>query len=526
MSKRIISVLMTLAFVMSLMTGCGAAEQTSEKTEKTENFVLTMQIGNPVMTVNGENKNIDESGTVPIVENGRTLVPIRAIIEAMGGDVKWDGETNTAVLTLGEDVITLVIGSETALFNQEENTLDVAPKIINDRTMLPVRFVAEKFNFNVDWNEQTRTITVTKSIAALPETAQPDAESGKKVLVVYYSATGSTERVANYIKDAANADIFELEPVDEYTGADLDWTDSSSRVNAEHEDEAKRDIKLKNTTVPNFDEYDTVFVGYPIWWGIAAWPVDNFIKSNDFTGKTVIPFCTSASSGLGNSGKLLSEMAGTGDWQEGKRFRSGASESDVAEWVNSLDLAAAESKNEKKSLVVYFSQPETDNAENMTQDEDNSVVVIDGKVLGNTQYMAQVIADNTKSDIFRIEPKTPYPTDHKTLVDLAYEELEQEARPEISGSIPNMQDYDTVFIGYPIWCGDMPMILYTFLESCDLSGKTVITFNTHGGSGFANTVSTISSLEPDANVIEGLSISRNRIQDAESEITEWLNALK
>ena len=328
--KKIISILLTFAFVMSFMTGCSAAEQTADKSEKSEKFVLTMQIGNPVMTVNGENKNIDEGGTVPIVESGRTLVPIRAIIEAMGGDVKWDGETNTAVLTLGDDIITLVIGSETAFFNEEKNTLDVAPKIINDRTMLPIRFIAEKFNFNVDWDENTQTITITKDIETKIDT------TGGKTLVVYYSATGSTEKVANYIKDAANADIFELEPVDKYTSDDLNWTDKSSRVNAEHDDEAKRDIKLKSTTVPNFDEYDTVFIGYPIWWGIAAWPVDNFVKNNDFTGKTVIPFCTSASSGLGDSGKLLSELAGTGDWQDGMRFRSGASESDVKAWIDGL----------------------------------------------------------------------------------------------------------------------------------------------------------------------------------------------
>ena len=79
-------------------------------------------------------------------------------------------------------------------------------------------------------------------------------------------------------------------------------------------------------------------IGYPIWWGIAAWPVNNFIKENDFTGKTVIPFCTSASSGLGDSGNLLEEMAKTGEWQEGERFRSGVSDSDVQEWVNSLDF--------------------------------------------------------------------------------------------------------------------------------------------------------------------------------------------
>lgn len=82
-----------------------------------------------------------------------------------------------------------------------------------------------------------------------------------------------------------------------------------------------------------------MFIGYPIWWGIAAWPVDAFINANDFTGKTVIPFATSSSSGLGESGELLAELAGTGDWQEGQRFRSGVNEADVTEWVNGLGLS-------------------------------------------------------------------------------------------------------------------------------------------------------------------------------------------
>ena len=109
-------------------------------------------------------------------------------------------------------------------------------------------------------------------------------------------------------------------------------------MNKEHDDESLRDVPLETTTVENWDSYDTVLIGYPIWWGIAAWPVDNFVKSNDFTGKTVIPFCTSASSGLGESGNLLAEMAGTGDWQEGERFSSGASDSTVTEWANNLNL--------------------------------------------------------------------------------------------------------------------------------------------------------------------------------------------
>lgn len=181
--------------------------------------------------------------------------------------------------------------------------------------------------------------------AAQPEAPQepevnPESEGGG-VLVVYYSATGSTEAVAGYIADALDGDTFAIVPAEPYTSDDLNWNDSESRVSREHDDPSLRTMELTETTVDGWDSYDTVFIGYPIWWGIAAWPVDNFITANDFTGKTVIPFCTSSSSGLGESGELLAELAGTGDWQEGRRFRSGASQSDVQAWVRGLDLPAA-----------------------------------------------------------------------------------------------------------------------------------------------------------------------------------------
>ena len=166
-----------------------------------------------------------------------------------------------------------------------------------------------------------------------------DAEStGGKTLIVYYSASGNTEEVANYIASATGGDLFEIVPTEIYTDANLDWTDDDSRVSREHDNEEERNVPLVSDTVDNWNEYDPVFIGYPIWWGIAAWPVDNFIKANDFTGKTVIPFCTSASSGLGESGELLEEMAGTGEWLEGERFRSGASEETVQSWVEGLGL--------------------------------------------------------------------------------------------------------------------------------------------------------------------------------------------
>lgn len=157
-----------------------------------------------------------------------------------------------------------------------------------------------------------------------------------KTLVVYYSATGSTKRVAEHIAAYFHADTFEIQPKNEYTSDDLDWTDDNSRVSREYADEALRAIELSQTQVQNWDSYDMVFIGYPIWWGIAAWPTDSFVTANDFEGKTVIPFCTSASSGLGDSGNLLKEKAKKGNWLEGYRFSSGASQTDIEEWLDSI----------------------------------------------------------------------------------------------------------------------------------------------------------------------------------------------
>ena len=335
--KRIIA--FVLAFVMMILS-VSAVSAFDEK-----GLTLSMQVENPVMTVNGTEKTIDENGSAPVIKDGRTLLPIRAVVEEMGGSVSWDGTEKKTEITLDETTAELVVDSAIAKINGEEKTLDVAPTVINGRTMLPIRFIAESFGFDVAWDEASRTVTVTKSGAegdtlenAAAEndgTAAEDtnAEDTGKTLVVYFSATGTTEKVAGYITDITGAEVFELVPTKPYTDEDLDWTDEGSRVVKEHDDESLRDVELAETDVPDWESYDRVFIGYPIWWGIAAWPVDSFVKANDFSGKTVIPFCTSSSSGLGESGRNLEEMAATGDWQEGKRFSSGTSESDVEEWI-------------------------------------------------------------------------------------------------------------------------------------------------------------------------------------------------
>lgn len=197
----------------------------------------------------------------------------------------------------------------------------------------------------------------TTSEPALDTTQQADeglADEESKVLVVYYSASGNTEKIANYIAAATDADMFKLEPAKPYSSDDLDWTDENSRVVYEHDNPEARDIALVETSVENWESYDTVFIGYPIWWHIAAWPVDGFVTANDFTGKTVIPFCTSSSSGLGDSGSLLEEEAGTGNWLEGNRFSARDSETIVQEWVESLGLQTADAIQETGKSSVYF----------------------------------------------------------------------------------------------------------------------------------------------------------------------------
>ena len=191
-------------------------------------------------------------------------------------------------------------------------------------------------------NTESSSQNEVSSSSASETAVADDTESTGKTLVVYYSATGTTEGVAQTIADATGGDLFEIQPVEPYTDDELDWTNDDSRVSREHDDESLRDVDLVSTSVDNWDSYDTVFIGYPIWWGIAAWPVDGFVEANDFTGKAVIPFCTAASSGIGDSGNLLEEMAGTGNWLEGKRLDRGISEDEVKDWISDLGISSVE----------------------------------------------------------------------------------------------------------------------------------------------------------------------------------------
>ena len=185
---------------------------------------------------------------------------------------------------------------------------------------------------------RAQVATILRNYLTMEEAGEPEDPEGSRVLVAYFSATGNTEAVAGYIAQATGGDLFEITPADPYTADDLNWTDENSRVVYEYENPDERDTELASDTPDGWEDYDVIFLGYPIWWYDAAWPVDGFVEANDFTGKTVIPFCTSSSSGLGESGSRLAELADAGDWLEGQRFPSGASQADVEAWVDGLGL--------------------------------------------------------------------------------------------------------------------------------------------------------------------------------------------
>lgn len=229
---------------------------------------------------------------------------------------------------------------------------------------------------------------------------------------------------------------------------------------------------------------------------------------------------------------LVVIVVGVGFWVYSRYFPSGYTnapkETKVPEEEVKVGSDDTKTNSEgKKSLVVYFSVPETnDPNKKMTTEEENSTIVVDGKVLGNTEYAAMLIAENTGAEIYRIEPKTPYTTNHTDLVNQAKEEQNQDVRPEIKNKINNFDEYDIIYVGYPIWWSDMPQIMYTFLEIYDFSGKTVIPFSTHGGSGLAGTISTIKNKLDSANVeSNAFTMSRDDMESAPRAIKEWLKEI-
>lgn len=361
----------------------------------------------------------------------------------------------------------------------------------------------------------TGTDTAVQENASQPqESTAPETDAAQNILIAYFSNTGNTEEVAQQIADLTGGTLAEIQRAENYT-------DLQEEAEAEIQDGVRPEITV---SVDNVEDYDTIFVGYPIWWDEAPAMIATFLESYDFSGKTLIPFCTSASDSIDNSLHIFSEICPDATIAEALTAND---EADIEPWLQNLGLLDASAGETAASgsniLIAYFSVPETDGTDAVAG---ASRVVIDGEVLGNTQYLAQLIQEETGGDLFRIETVQEYPGSHDPLLEFAYNERAEGTHPELASQISGLENYDMIFLGYPNWNSDLPMPLYTFLESYDFSGKTIIPFTSHGGSGFSGTIGTISEMQPGADVLDnGFSVSRNNVADAQNDLADWILGL-
>ena len=254
--RKFISILLSLLLILNTLTTVFAV-----------GTAITLQVDSNTINIGSRSVTID---TAPVIIDGRTLIPVRGVSEAMGGNVNCNNDTKTVTITLGSNKVEMTIDSKTAYFNNKAQTLDVAPVVLNGRTMLPARFIAESFGFDVNWDNDTKTISITPrqetttEITTVEESTETTTvektESDSKSLVVYFSKTGTTEKIANEIKDITGSDIVKIETVTPYPE---DYNETVEIAQKEKTEKARPEIKI---TVDNLDEYDTIYIGYPIWY--------------------------------------------------------------------------------------------------------------------------------------------------------------------------------------------------------------------------------------------------------------------
>ena len=353
--KKTLSLLLSLCMLFTLtLSACSAAETPKEKTDtvseetisegseklsesEPENIVIKLTVGKETLSVNGTEKPIDEQGTAPVILQNRTFLPVRAVVEEMGGTVDWNDETETVTLKCAADTVSLTIDSTTAYYNGEETSLDVAPTVRNNRTFLPIRFIAESFHFDVAYDETTRTVTLSKQ-----KTEEPT--EGGKSLVVYFSATGNTKALAEKIAETSGSELWEIVPEQPYTDEDLNYGNKDCRADLEQHDP---DVRPKIAgTIEKVQQYDTIFLGYPIWWGTMPKIILTFLESYDLSGKTILPFCTSGGSGIATSVAEITKACPDSSVKEGLRGSASSGDETIQKWLDTVGFSVKDGEDE------------------------------------------------------------------------------------------------------------------------------------------------------------------------------------
>lgn len=354
-----------------------------------------------------------------------------------------------------------------------------------------------------------------------PDYTPPTAENGKS-LVVYFSRTGNTKAVAEEIQSLTGSDLIEIKTVQPYPSS---YDDCLAQAQEERANSARPEL---STTVNNMSEYDTVYVGYPIWCYTAPMAIFTFLESYDFTGKTVIPFCTSGSSSITLSVTEIRSVCSGANVLDG--FRAGDSET-VEEWLRRIGQIGNQNTTESNALIAYFSLSE--NTSSSKEEQSGNVdavssasVVTDGEnAYGNTEYIAKLIQEKMGGTLYQIQTTETYSTDFDEVLDQNHSEMNTSYLPELKDNGLDISRYDVVFIGYPVWASTIPRAIHSFLNQYDLSGKTVIPFCTHNGYGSGNSYRTIAGLCPDAANLDGLAVAATDVKNAGSSVESWLAGL-
>ncbi|MBQ9314674.1 MAG: hypothetical protein IJ220_06785 [Clostridia bacterium] len=370
--KKVFVLFLILILVLSLGSICLADT-------KEVNVILNREIKVTYNDAIQEFQNVNGVKVYPLSYEGTTYLPIRSISSLFQSKIKWDGNTNSIYLGEGDldttsskivssftkgnnETIKALLNRDIKIYynNKVQTFIDATGKAVyplsyNGTTYLPVRAVSNLFGLKIDWDGVTNTIKIGK------EKEQHDS----KAAVVYFSATGTTKQVAEYVKDETNADIFEIIPKEKYTSEDLNWNNNDSRTTKEQNDKNVRPEIENNIDISN---YDLIFIGYPIWWGDCPRIVQSFIETGKLNGKTAIPFCTSGSSSISGSENTLKNYKEI-NWISGKRLT--ASRNDVANWVKSLNIKSTSESKENNNLNTKIIKIEVNNKELTVELENN-----------------------------------------------------------------------------------------------------------------------------------------------------------
>lgn len=387
------------------------------------------------------------------------------------------------------------------------------------------------------------TITVRaksgKAVAKCRIKVRGRAKGKSKVLVAYFSATNTTKGIAEKVANVSGGDLYRITPAERYSAKDLDYTRESCRAVKEQKNKKVRP-SMKGSCA-GVQQYNTIFVGFPIWSGAVPRLINTFMESYSFAGRTVIPFCTSGGTGIGKAVKTLKSVTkGKVTWRPGKQFDGNESKTEIAKWVNGLHLQNSQPEEPTQAPTVSLSpapskSPEVTLAPEKTvspeatlaPDGHEKVLVAYFSCTGSTKQIAEKIAKGLDADIYEIVPEISY-----TSADLNYndsnsrssvEQKDPSVRPGISGNVSNMEQYETLLMGYPIWHGAAPRIMDTFVESYDFSGKKIIPFCTSASSGIGDSATALQALcRGNATWDRGRRFSGDA---TETEITDWLGEL-